>query len=136
MSENLTTAEAAEWWAENNSRYWKCRAILLAHVNSEGPIKLHDGRLLGFQPDGNSWDGDGVMQAMPALIKNAEATFSGTVETVERLLSIVLEEFPTIGFSVKRTVDATAANAVVRAGGEAADRLLPFRVAKNRLGVR
>jgi hypothetical protein len=128
--------ESAEYWAENHARYWKSRAIVLAHVGSHGPIRLADGRLLGYQPDGQSWDGDGVAQIMPALIKNAEATFSGGKEQIERLLSIALEELPDVNYAVKLTVDATAANAVVRAGGEAADRLLPFRVAKNKLGVR
>lgn len=128
--------DAAQWWAENNARYWRTRALLLAHVASEGPVRLLDGRLVGYMPDGNAWDGDGVAQVMPDLIKNGEVSFTGPLIVIERVLDMVLEEFAAIDFAVKRTVDATAANAVIRAGGEAADKLLPHRVAKNKLGVR
>lgn len=127
---------AAEAWEERHREYWKGRALLLSWVTDNGPVQLADGRLCGFQPDGNAWDADGVREVMPALIKSAKATFTDSRESVERLLSIALEEFPEIAFSVELSVDATAANAVIRAGGEAAEKLLPFRVAKNKLGVR
>jgi hypothetical protein len=128
--------DAAQWWADNNARYWRTRALLLAHVASEGPVRLLDGRLVGYMPDGNAWDSEGVARDFPALIRAAEATFTGPKETVERVLDMVLEELPDLAYEVKLTVDATAANAVIRAGGEAADKLLPHRVAKNKLGVR
>jgi len=128
--------EAAEHWEERHSEYWKSRALLLEWVGINGPVQLEDGRLCGFQPDGNAWDADGVKEVMPALIKSGDVTFSGSQEQVERLLSIAIEEIPDVKFSVKLAVDATAANAVIRAGGEAAGKLLPYRVAKNKLGVR
>lgn len=128
--------DLALWWSENHSRYWKTRQILLGYVGANGPVRIGDGRLVGYMPDGNAWDGDGVAQDFPALIKSAEATFKGGINVIERLLSVVLEEFPGIEFAVTRTVDATAANAVIRAGGEAATKLLPHRVARNKLGVR
>jgi hypothetical protein len=128
--------EAAERWQERHSTYWSGRSLLLSWINDHGPIKLADGRLCGFQPDGNSWDADGVAAVMPSLIKSGDVTFHGTQEQVERLLSIALEEIPDIIFEVKLAVDATAANAVIRAGGPAAELLLPHRVSKSKLGVR
>lgn len=128
--------EAAEYWQERHATYWRSRALLLSWVIDHGPVRLADGRLCGYQPDGNAWDADGVKDVMPALIKGGEVTFFGTQEQLERLLSIALEEIPDIAFKVTLAVDATAANAVIRAGGEAAEKLLPFRVAKNKLGVR
>jgi hypothetical protein len=128
--------DLALWWTENHSRYWKTRSLLLAHVGSEGPVRLPDGRLVGYMPDGNAWNGEGVATIMPTLIKNAEIRFTGDKEKVERLLSMALEELPGLDYEVKLTVDATAANAVIRAGGEAAEKLLPHRVARNKLGVR
>lgn len=128
--------EAAERWEEAHRTYWSSRSLLLNWVTDHGPIRLDDGRLCGFQPDGNAWDSDGVAEVMPSLIRAADAKFSGARETIERLLSITLEEFPDIVYEVKLTVDAVAANAVIRAGGEAAEKLLPYRVAKNKLGVR
>jgi hypothetical protein len=126
----------AERWQQMHSEYWRSRSLLLSWVGDKGPIRLSDGRLCGFQPDGQTWDGDGVAVVMPALITKAEATFTSSKEQIERLLSLALEELPDVAWKVTLTVDATAANAVVRAGGEAAEKLLPFRVAKNRLGVR
>src|SRR5579859_2859406 len=128
--------EAAERWQERHSEYWKGRALLLSWISDHGPVKLADGRLCGYQSDGFQYDADGVREVMPSLIKNGEVTFHGTQEQIERLLSIALEEIPEIVYEVKLTVDATAANAVIRAGGPAADLLLPYRVAKNKLGVR
>jgi hypothetical protein len=128
--------EAAEMWQERHRTYWAGRSLLLGWIADHGPIKLADGRLCGFQPDGNAWDADGVKEVMPALIKSGAVTFSGSQEQVERLLSIALEEVPDIDFKVQLSVDATAANAVIRAGGDAAQKLLPHRVAKNKLGVR
>lgn len=127
---------AAEAWEERHREYWKGRAVLLSWIADNGPVQLEDGRLCGFQPDGNAWDADGVKDVMPALIKAGAVTFDGSMEQVERLLSIALEEIPEINFKVTLSVDATAANAVIRAGGPAAEKLLPFRVAKNKLGVR
>jgi hypothetical protein len=128
--------EAAEMWQERHANYWRSRAILLDWVSQNGPVKLADGRLCGYQPDGNSWDAEGVKDVMPSLIKSGDVTFHGSQEQVERLLSIALEEIPDIVFDVKLAVDATAANAVIRAGGPAAELLLPFRVSKSKLGVR
>ena len=128
--------EAAETWEEAHRSYWKNRTLLLSWITDHGPIQLEDGRLCGFQPDGNAWDADGVKEVMPALIKSGAVTFSGSVELVERLLSIALEEVPDVEFKVALAVDATAANAVIRAGGSAAEKLLSYRVAKNKLGVR
>jgi hypothetical protein len=128
--------EAAEMWQERHATYWKGRSLLLNWITDHGPVQLSDGRLCGFQPDGNAWDADGVKDVMPALIKAGAVTFDGSMEQVERLLSIALEEIPEINFKVTLSVDATAANAVIRAGGVAAEKLLPFRVAKNKLGVR
>ena len=123
-------------WQERHATYWKARTLLLNWVGDHGPVQLADGRLCGFMPDGQAWDADGVKEVMPALIKSGDVTFSGSMEQVERLLSMGLEEIPDIAFKVSLTVDATAANAVLRAGGEAAAKLLPYRVAKNKLGVR
>ena len=128
--------QAAEQWEEAHRTYWKNRSLLLGWVADHGPVRLEDGRLCGFQPDGNAWDADGVKEVMPALIKSGSVTFEGSMEDAERLLSMALEEIPEIHFKVALAVDATAANAVIRAGGEAAEKLLPYRVAKNRLGVR
>jgi len=128
--------EAAEMWEERHRTYWKGRALLLGWITDHGPVKLSDGRLCGFQPDGNAWDADGVKEVMPALIKAGSVTFDGSMEQVERLLSIALEEIPDINFRAQLSVDATAANAVIRAGGEAAEKLLPYRVSRSKLGVR
>ena len=55
---------------------------------ARGRIRLPDGRLVGYMPDGNAWDGEGVAQVMPQLIKNAEVTFRGTKADVERVISL------------------------------------------------
>ena len=127
---------AAEAWEERHREYWRGRSLLLSWVTDHGPVQLADGRLCGFQPDGNAWDADGVKEVMPALIKAGAVTFDGSMEQVERLLSIALEEIPDVNFKVSLSVDAVAANAVIRAGGPAAEKLLPFRVARNKLGTR
>lgn len=140
MSEQRYTPDdlldLAEYFADHHARYWKTLYALRSHVNAHGPIRMRDGRLCGWVPDGNTFDSEAIAQIMPDLITHADVTFSGSREHVERVLSIVLEELPDMDYTVKHTVDAKAANAVIRAGGEAAEALLPHRVQKNKLGVR
>ena len=54
-------------WQERHRTYWASRSLLLGWVTDHGPVQLSDGRLCGFQPDGNAWDADGVKEVMPAL---------------------------------------------------------------------
>lgn len=128
--------DCAEQWQEMHGTYWKSRALLLGWVSDHGPIRLSDGRLCGFQPDGFQFDSDAVGREFPALVKNAEVKFEGRRENIERLIEMAVEELPDLDYVAHLTIDATAANAMIRAGGEAAERLLPHRVAKNKLGVR
>lgn len=128
--------DLAEYFDANHSRYWKSLYALRSYVTAHGPIRMRDGRLCGFQPDGHSWLDEEVAAVMPSLIKSAEATFAGSQPDIERVIEMVTEEFPLMGFEVKRKVDTTAANAVIKAGGAAADLISPLKVSKSRLGVR
>lgn len=128
--------DAAEKWETMHRQYWSNRGKLLAWVQAHGPVRLADGRLCGLHPDGNDFDAEGIAEVMPQLVRHVEAVFTGPTEKVERVLSLALEEVPDIEWKVKRTVDARAVNDVLRGGGEAAEKLKPFKLAKNKLSTR
>lgn len=128
--------DAASEFEELHRRYWRARGIVLDWVKANGPIRLEDGSKVGFLPDGNDWLAEEIRTVMPVLIKAAKVTFEGSIENVERIASIAAEDLPDLKIAeMGLTVDKTEANRVLRAGGEAAAKIAPFRVQRNKLGV-
>lgn len=153
---DATIAERAEWWARYgealNLECWHLSRDLGAHYRAFGPIRTSAG-LVTKIPNGYDWDSDAVASVMPELVSNVEVTvrlghlvaddaWTTAQERADRLCSILDEEFRATpegelacDYETRRIVDATEANRVLREGGEAAASILPYRMAKGRMGV-
>lgn len=136
MNAPESIVEDAVYYSEHNGRFWSVLRRLREYTRDQGPIPLPDGRMCGQFADGYSWDSDVVAEVMPQLLTEAAVTYNGPLEQVERVMSLVAEELPDLPFEVKRGVNVSAANGVIRAGGAAAEKLRPARVEKAKLGVR
>jgi hypothetical protein len=104
-------------------------------IRESGPVRTASG-LLEILPDGWDYDADVIRDVMPVLLTGGAVTFKGTQSDVERAISLVTEEIPTLAYSLTWDVDKKAFAAVVKAGGEAAEKILPARKPKGKLGTR
>src|SRR5580700_1748456 len=112
-----------------DSALWHAKRRLMDVVKDTGPIVTPFGRL-GVEPTGYEYDDEAAAAIMPALITGASATFNGTLPEIERALSLVLEEIPTLEFSVKHTVDRKEMLRTIRLKGDAAALLEDCRTPK------
>jgi hypothetical protein len=138
-----TLEELASWYAEHFAEIKQLRSFLYVtsqrlteYVREGGPIRTPVG-LLEILPKGWIWDAEMIREFMPALLVSGSVTFSSDrQEQVERILSIVLEEFSDVAYELKWTVDKYAAAAVIKAGGEAGAKMTAARKPDGALGVR
>jgi hypothetical protein len=142
LPEDLDIEAIAQWYASNFAAIKAARSFLYLTskrltdwVKEGGPVRTPAG-LLEILPDGWDYDGEMIRQLMPVLLTAGEATFKGEQSTIERILSLVLEEIPDAQYEVTWTVDKRAFANVVKAGGDAAATILPARKPKGALGVR
>lgn len=127
----------ATWWADHKDRFWKAMFRLRDYTRERGPIQLEDGRLVGQFADGYEWDDAAVAMTFPDLVARTTATIGGSKADVERCLSLLVEEVPTVEIqAIAYDLRRDAVTGVLRAGGEAAERLEALRKEKTKLGVR
>lgn len=142
LPSDATIEDLADWYAEHFAEIKQIRSFLYVTskrltdwVKEGGPVRTPAG-LLEILPDGWDYDGEMIRELMPVLLTAGEATFKGEQSTIERILSLVLEEIPDVQYEVTWTVDKRAFANVVKAGGDAAATILPARKPKGALGVR
>lgn len=142
LPEDLTLDDLASWWAEHFEEIKRIRSFLYQtsrrlsdYVREEGPIRTEHG-LVEITPKGYLWDSEIIREVMPALLTGGKVKFEGSLEQIERILSLVLEEVPDAAYEVSWTVDKHAAAAVIKAGGEAGAKVLEARKPDGELGVR
>ena len=135
--------ELAQWWAEHFAEIKQLRSFLYVtskrlteYVRDAGPVRTEHG-LLQILREGWDWDAELIREIMPALLTGGAVKFTDDkIEHIERVLSLVLEEFPEIAYEVTWSVDKGAAAGVIKAGGEAGEKLLEARKPQGSLGVR
>lgn len=139
LADDIT--ELATWYVENieeirawDSALWHAKRRLMEVVKDQGPIVTDAGRL-GIEPTGYEYDDEAAAAIMPALVTAASATFTGTQPEIERALSLVIEEIPSIAFEVSHKIDRKEMLRVIRMKGDAAKLLEDCRTPKGRLGV-
>lgn len=137
-----TIEELAQYYGDHveelkaiDSWLYQVKRRLKEAIRDAGPFPTSDGRLLQIVPDGYDWQEDMVAQVMPTLVTHAEARFAGKLPEIERVVEMVTEEFPLMGFEVKRTIDKVAAARVIRQPGEAGLKVAECRTPRGRLGV-
>ena len=139
MSVDLSVPEGiredAAYFAEHNPIFYKALYRLKNWCAANGPVSLADGRRVGIFADGVDFDTDAVAEIAPALVSHMSVQFEGTQPEIERTLSLVTEELPSLEFSVKRTLDRPALTGMIRAGGETAEKLKACKTEKARLKV-
>src|SRR6266566_8955745 len=90
---------------------------LRAYYRDHGPIVTPHGTVTEV-PDGYDIDADAVAALNPALISSARVTMEGSVEAIERAVSLVEEECPQIERDpIEMTVDRTEVTRLIRAKG-------------------
>lgn len=132
----------ATWFAAHTTEISAMRSFLYVTskrltdwIRETGPVPTASG-LLEILPDGWDYDGEMIRQLMPALLQAGSTTFKGDQQRIERILSLILEEIPDVEYEVTWTVDKRGFANVVKQGGEAAEKILPARKPKGKLGVR
>jgi hypothetical protein len=142
LPEDMSLDQLAEWFTEHFEEIKRIRSFLYQTssrltewVRESGPQRTAHG-LLEISPKGYLWDAEIIREVMPALLTGGKATFEGNQDQIERILSLVLEEVPEVAYEVKWTVDKYAAAAVIKAGGEAGEKVLAARKPDGALGVR
>lgn len=128
----------AEWYAENEAlltelvrTVYRAKRHLEGRIKDEGPILTAHG-MLDLEPKGYEWDASGVAAAVPALVKSRSATITGTPADVERALSLVSEDVPSITVTSDAwDIDKLAAARVIARGGPVAEQVEACRVKKS-----
>lgn len=129
---------------EARSWAWKTERELKAAVRTYGPIPLSSGERLLIDAKGYDYDNDGIAAELPGLVAAIRLAFTigpsnGTTahQRAERALSLILEELGNdTEYALDRVLDKKAAAEVQRQGGEAAETLARFRVARGDLSVK
>lgn len=128
-----STEELCQWWiavgAQLNRELWQIKQRVEEYVRDQTEVVTPSGTLEA-QSAGWVWDEEVIAKRYPQLIQNRRVTFSGTDDEVERALSLVTEELPTIEFSTSLAIDKRKALKMANAGGSVGEGLRQLRAPK------
>lgn len=124
MDAPTSILEDALLWQQHHLEVYRAQQRLRAYCLEHGPIRLPSGAVVGLYSNGNEWDHHGIAHDFPNLIQEQTTALVGTPADVERGLSIAMEEVPALKVgTTSYAIDRDAANGVLKAGGEASEKL-------------